>query len=203
MKKLIVASNNQHKIGEIKEILKGLALEIVSLKEMNIDIDVEEDGKTFNENAYKKAHEIYLYLKNRGEKDFLVMSDDSGLMVDALNGEPGVYSARYAGEHGDSKKNNEKLLLNLKNVKKEDRGAQFVCSIVLMDEDGQSETFEGLTRGFITECIVGAEGFGYDPLFFIEDKNMTFAEMSSEEKNNISHRGRALDKFKKEINRYI
>ena len=170
---------------------------------MNIDIDVEEDGKTFNENAYKKANEIYLFLKNRGDREFLVMSDDSGLMVDALNGEPGVYSARYAGEHGDSKKNNEKLLLNLKNVKREDRGAQFVCSIVLMDEKGHSETFEGVTRGIITEHIAGAEGFGYDPLFFIEDKNMTFAQMSSEEKNNISHRGRALDKLKKEINRYI
>lgn len=203
MKKLIVASNNEHKIGEIKEILKELPLEIVSLKEMNIDIDVVEDGDSFGENAYKKAKEIYLFLKCRGDREFLVMSDDSGLMVDVLNGEPGVYSARYAGEHGDSRKNNEKLLLNLKNVKRADRGAEFVCSIVLMDESGHSETFEGVTRGIITEEIVGEEGFGYDPLFFIEDNNMTFAQMSSEEKNHISHRGKALDKLRKEINQYI
>ena len=110
MKKIILASNNAHKIEEIKKILEGLPFEIKSLKDENINIDIEEDGNTFEENAKKKASEIANFLKNRGEKEFIVMADDSGLEVDYLNGEPGIYSARYAGEHGNDKKNNEKLL---------------------------------------------------------------------------------------------
>ena len=134
MKKLVIASNNEGKIKEIKRILKELPLEVLSLRDMGIDIDVEEDGLTFEENAKKKSAEIYKELIRRGNEDFIVMSDDSGLEVDYLNGEPGVFSARYAGEHGNDKKNNEKLLLKLQGVKHEDRTARFVCQLALIND---------------------------------------------------------------------
>ncbi len=203
MKKLIVASNNEHKITEIKQILEDMDIEILSLKEMNIDIDVVEDGKTFIENARKKAIEIYEYLVHRGDKNFIVMSDDSGLMVDALNGRPGVYSARYAGEHGNSKKNNEKILKELQGVDFEHRGAKFVCAIALIDENGKITEVEGNAAGIIAEGYDGVEGFGYDPLFYVPEFKETFAEMTAEQKNSISHRGRALEKIREEILKYI
>ena len=199
MRKLIVASNNNHKIKEIKEILKDLPLNIISLKEGGIFIDVEEDGKTFMENSYKKAKEIVDYLKSKGEDDFMVMADDSGLEVNCLNGEPGVYSARYAGEHGNSQKNNEKLLQKLNGVSKEKRGANFVCSVVLITSDLKEIKVEGKTYGIIGEEYSGDEGFGYDPLFFVPKFNMTFAEMTSEQKNSISHRGSALEQLKSRL----
>lgn len=199
MKKLIVASNNEHKIKEIKEILKDLPLNIRSLKDENIFIDVEEDGETFKENALKKAREIYKFLNKRDEKDFIVMSDDSGLVVDILNGEPGVYSARYAGEHGDSKKNNEKLLKKLSTFSIEERKAYFICLVALINESGKELTVEGKSYGYIIENLKGNEGFGYDPIFFVKEFNKTFAEMMPEEKNSISHRGKALEKLKQEI----
>ena len=127
MKRLVLASNNKGKIVEIKRLLEKFPIEVLSLRDMGIDIDVEEDGLTFEENAKKKSVEIYKELIGRGEKDFIVISDDSGLEVDYLNGEPGVFSARYAGEHGNDKKNNEKLLNKLSGVKREDRKARFVC----------------------------------------------------------------------------
>lgn len=203
MKKLIVASNNEHKIKEIKEILNDLPLNIISLKEAGIFIDVEEDGKTFMENSYKKAKEIVDYLSLNGEEDFMVMADDSGLVVDYLNGEPGVYSARYAGEHGDSQRNNEKLLQNMKDVPKEKRGANFVCSIVLIASNLKEIKAEGKTYGIISETYSGVDGFGYDPLFFVPEFNMTFAEMTAEQKNAISHRGRALDELKSKLHEVI
>lgn len=203
MKKLIVASNNEHKIKEIKEILKDLSLDIRSIKDENIFIDVEEDGKTFKENALKKAREIYKFLNNRNEKDFIVMSDDSGLVVDILNGEPGVYSARYAGEHGNSKKNNEKLLKKLSEFSIEERKAYFICLVALINQEGKELTIEGKSYGYITENLKGNEGFGYDPIFFVKEFNKTFAEMTPEEKNSISHRGKALEKLKEEISQLI
>ena len=196
MKKLIVASNNQHKIQEIKEILKDVAVEVVSLKDEGIFIEVEEDGTTFKENAYKKAKEIYDYLKLKGHDNFIVMSDDSGITVDALNGEPGVYSARYAGEPSDSAKNNEKLLANLKDVPWEKRGGSFVCHITLIDDKGISYDTEGIVRGIVTEGLRGKDGFGYDPLFYIEKYKKTFGEIHSDEKNKISHRSIALGKVR-------
>ena len=179
MKKIVLASNNSKKIKEIKDILNGLEYEVYSLNDMDINIDVEEDGITFEENSKKKATEIYSYLKKRGEDNFLVLADDSGLEVDSLNGAPGVYSARYAGEHGNDYKNNIKLLEEMKGFKGDDRKARFVCVISLVDENGETEG-----------------GFGYDPLFFYEGFNKTFGEASSEEKNAISHRGNALKKLK-------
>lgn len=195
MKRLIVASNNEHKIKEIKDMLQGMQLKVISLKEAGIFIDVEEDGKTFMENCYKKAKEIVEYLKSKNEKDFMVIADDSGLEVDYLNGEPGVYSARYAGEHGNSEQNNEKLLEKLKGVPKEKRGANFVCSLVLITSLDEEIKVEGKAYGIITEKYSGTDGFGYDPLFFVPEFNMTFAEMTSEQKNSISHRGRALEQL--------
>ena len=203
MRKIILASNNAHKIEEIKKILEGLPFEIKSLKDENINIDIEEDGNTFEENAKKKASEIANFLKNRGEKEFIVMADDSGLEVDYLNGEPGIYSARYAGEHGNDKKNNEKLLKELKGVPKEKRGAQFVCQIVLINEKEKCLSIRGEVRGRILEALSGKEGFGYDPLFFYAPLNKTFGELSSEEKNSVSHRACALKELKNRIKEII
>ncbi|MDZ5255096.1 XTP/dITP diphosphatase [Clostridium sp. LIBA-8841] len=199
MKRFILASNNAHKIKEIKEILKDFDFEILSLKEAGIDIDVEEDGKTFEENSFKKADEIRKYLDSQGECDFIVMADDSGLEVEYLNGEPGIYSARYAGEHGNDAKNNEKLLNELKGIKEENRKANFICVIVAVTDKGEKIVAEGKSYGIILEELSGNEGFGYDPLFFVPEYKKTFAEMTSDEKNAISHRGRALEKLKSKL----
>lgn len=199
MKKLILASNNKKKIKELKEILSDIQVEVKSLNDENIDIDVVEDGTTFEENAKKKAKEIYEFLKSRNEKNFIVLSDDSGLEVDYLNGEPGVYSARYAGGHGEDVKNNEKLLENLNGVPKEKRGAQFVCQIAMFDEYGTYNTVRGEVRGYILEELNGEGGFGYDPLFFYEPFNKSFAQLTSDEKNEVSHRGKALRELKQII----
>ncbi|MBN1066722.1 XTP/dITP diphosphatase [Clostridium botulinum] len=196
MKKLILASNNIKKIKEMKELLKDLNIEIKSLNEENIDIDVEEDGSTFEENAKKKAKEIYDFLKSRNERNFLVLSDDSGLEVDYLNGAPGIYSARYAGEHGNDKKNNEKLLSELSSAPTSKRTAKFVCQIAMFDEDGRYYSITGDANGCILEKPQGDDGFGYDPLFLYRPLNKTFAELTLEEKNDISHRGVALKKLK-------
>ena len=196
MKKIILASNNLKKIKEIKEILKGLPYEVYSLKDMNIDIEVEEDGLTFEENAKKKAKEIHEYLLNKEKSDFIVLSDDSGLEVDCLNGAPGVYSARYAGEHGNDYNNNIKLLEDMKDFKGNDRSARFVCVIAVVFEDGNVKTVRGEVQGRIIEELKTEGGFGYDPLFFYNGFNKTFGEATSEEKNAISHRGNALKKLK-------
>lgn len=202
MKKLVLATNNQHKVQEIKQILEDMPLEVASLKDMGIDIEVEEDGESFLENSYKKAKAIYDILKFKDEK-FIVMADDSGLMVDALGGAPGVYSARYSGEHGNSQKNNEKLLKELQGTPFEERKGRFVCAVVLINDDGDSIKVEEYAEGYIGEKLEGLEGFGYDPLFYVPEFHKTFAEMSSKEKNSISHRGKALEKVKKEIVKFL
>lgn len=199
MKKFILASNNEHKVKEIKEILKDFNLDILSLNEAGINIEVDEDGKTFEENSFKKANEIKDYLISKGESDFIVMADDSGIEVDYLDGAPGIYSARYAGEHGDDSKNNEKLLEALKGVKEEERKANFICVIVAITDKGEKIVAEGKSYGLILEALSGSEGFGYDPLFFVPEYKKTFAEMTSDEKNSVSHRGRALEKLKSRL----
>lgn len=199
MKKIILASNNAHKIEEIKDILKDLSVDVKSLRDENIDIDVEEDGKTFEENAKKKASEIAKFLKDKGEGNFIVMADDSGLEVDYLNGEPGIYSARYAGEHGDDKSNNIKLLNNLKGVKRENRGGNFVCQLALIDDKDNYIAIRGDVKGIIMEEPSCEGGFGYDPLFYYEPLGRTFADMAGEEKNKISHRAIALNKLKERL----
>ena len=201
LKKLLVASNNEHKLAEIKEILKDINIEVVGLKEAGINIDVEETGTTFMDNAYIKAKAIYDLLDNKEE--YIVMSDDSGLEVDILRGAPGVYSARYAGEHGNSKKNNEKLLRELQGVDFEKRKGRFVCAIVLAASEGKEIKVQGEVEGYITDKECGEVGFGYDPLFYVKEFGKTFAEMSAEEKNSISHRGRALEKLRNQITELI
>lgn len=203
MKKLILASNNGKKIKEMKEILKDLDVEVRSLENENINIDVIEDGKTFEENAKKKAKEIYEFLLDRGDNNFIVLADDSGLAVDYLNGEPGIYSARYAGEHGNDAKNNEKLLRKLDGLSKEKRGAKFICQLALFTEQGEYYKVTGEVNGYIIEELHGEGGFGYDPLFFYEPLNKTFAELTANEKNEISHRGVALKELKQIIQKLL
>lgn len=199
MKKLVIASNNSGKIKEIKRILSDMDIDVLSLKDIGLNIDVEEDGLTFEENAKKKSTEIYKALIKKGESDFIIMSDDSGLEVEYLNGEPGVFSARYAGEHGNDKKNNEKLLLNLEGVDYKNRKARFVCQLAIINDKNEYRGIKGTVEGYILENEKGNGGFGYDPLFFYEPLNKSFAEITIEEKNKISHRGNALQKARKII----
>lgn len=199
MKKLIIASNNSGKIKEIKRVLMDIDIDVVSLKDIGLNIDVEEDGLTFEENAKKKSTEIYKELIKRGENNFIIMSDDSGLEVEYLNGEPGVFSARYAGEHGNDKKNNEKLLLKLEGVDYKNRKARFVCQLAIISDKNEYRSVKGIVEGYILDKEKGEGGFGYDPLFFYEPLNKTFAELTMEEKNKISHRGSALKKARKII----
>lgn len=198
MRKLIVASNNEHKILEIKEILKEFDLEVVSLKEAGIDIDVEETGTTFMENAWIKAKAIHDICK-----DVLVLSDDSGLSVEALNGAPGIYSARYSGEHGNSIENNKKLIRELKGVPFNDRKAKFVCAMVLIVDDENIIKVQGEVNGLILEEYKECEGFGYDPLFYVPELKATFNDVPSQVKNSISHRGNALAKLTEEMKKYL
>lgn len=199
MKKLILASNNKKKIAEMKEILKEMPIEVKSLADEDIDIEVVEDGDTFEENAKKKSREIYEFLLKRGDKNFIVLSDDSGLSVEYLDGAPGVYSARYAGQHGDDARNNKKLLLELSGIPKQKRGAKFTCQLAMFTDEGQYYAVKGEVKGYIIEELHGEGGFGYDPLFFYEPLNKTFGELTGEEKNEISHRGVALKELKKII----
>lgn len=195
MSKVIIASNNQHKIMEIKSIIGEFFDDILSLKEAGISIEVEENGKTFEENAYIKANEIQ---KITGE---MVLADDSGLEVYHLNNAPGVISARYAGEHGNDKKNNQKLIKELEGVPFEKRGARFVCSMVFLTPKGRINA-NGYVEGIIGYEEKGNNGFGYDPLFVIPSLNKTFAELDSSEKNMISHRKRALEDLKNKLMQY-
>ncbi|GAA0126200.1 XTP/dITP diphosphatase [Clostridium sp. CTA-19] len=198
MKKIIVASNNNHKIEEIKEMLKDFSYEILGLKEAGIEIDIEENGKTFIENSYIKAKAIYDLCKGK----YMVLADDSGLAVDALKGAPGIYSARYSGEHGNSIENNKKLIRELQGVPFKKRDAAFLCAMVLIVNDNTVVKVEGKVNGKITEEYREIEGaFGYDPLFYVEELEKTFGEVSSEVKNAMSHRGRALEQLKKELNK--
>ncbi|MBU3213813.1 XTP/dITP diphosphatase [Clostridium estertheticum] len=194
MKKIIIASNNDHKIGEIKEILSEFDFEILSLKEANINIDVDETGSTFIDNAYIKASEIYKIADGN-----MVLADDSGLAVESLNGAPGVFSARFAGVHGDTKANNKKLLYLLDGASEQERKAKFICAMVLIVNVDKIIKVQGEVDGVITSEFIGDEGFGYDPLFYVEEYKKTFAQMNAEVKNAISHRGRALNKLKTEL----
>lgn len=186
--KLIIASNNAHKVSEIKAILGCFYDEILSLREAGIDIDVVEDADTFEGNALKKAREVFAV----ADAD-AVLSDDSGLMVDALGGAPGVYSARYAGEGHDDAANNAKLLDALKDVPGEKRTARFRTSVALIRRGMPAVTADGSVEGVILRSPQGENGFGYDPLFYYEPLKKSFAQLTPEEKNSVSHRRRALE----------
>ncbi|MBQ7896590.1 MAG: RdgB/HAM1 family non-canonical purine NTP pyrophosphatase [Oscillospiraceae bacterium] len=184
MMKLIIASNNAHKLVEIKAILGDFFEEIQSLREAGIDHDTVEDGTTFMENAIKKAREIAEI------SGCCALADDSGICVDALGGAPGIYSARFSGVHGDDKANNRLLLQKLEGA--ESRKAHYTCAIALVRPDGSTVTAEGYLHGEIGFEEVGENGFGYDPLFILPELGCTTAQISSEQKNAISHRAVAL-----------
>ena len=190
-KTIVIASNNNHKLKEFKKILTDY--NIITLNDIGYFDDIEETGATFKENALIKAETIHNYLKSKG-LDYIVVADDSGLCVDSLNGAPGVYSARYAGEHGDNKANRNKLQTELIGKK---RDAYFVCTIVIVYPSGEHKTFEGKTYGKITEEELGKKDFGYDCIFYSNDLNKTFGEASEDEKNSVSHRGRAIKEMVK------
>lgn len=188
--KIVFASGNQGKVNEVKAMLAGTGIELVSLSGYANVPEIVEDGISFEENALKKARIISEFT---GET---VLADDSGLVVDVLNGEPGIYSSRYAGEKATDVENNEKLLAKLKNIPAEKRTAFFLCVLVLYRKDGTFDFFEGKWQGRIIDEKRGSNGFGYDPIFWIPELKMTAAELPSDIKNKVSHRGQAVAKFK-------
>ncbi|MFH0976821.1 MAG: XTP/dITP diphosphatase [Spirochaetota bacterium] len=189
--KLVIATKNNNKINEIKQKFSDFTgLEIISLTDFNNLPDILEDGLTFEENAIKKAK---AYSRFTGET---VLSDDSGLEIDALCGEPGVRSARYSGENASDDENNSLVLVKLKKVPDSKRTARFVCVIAIVQPNGTQYTAKGTCNGIMTDKKAGSNGFGYDPIFYFPDLKKTMAELSLEEKNKISHRAEALTKAK-------
>ena len=189
---IVAASRNKHKIEEIEAITKKFGMSIISRDEAGVPkIEIEEDGETFEENSFKKANEI---MKLCGK---ITLADDSGLMVDYLGGAPGVYSARFAGEDGNDEKNNEKLIKLMEDVPAKERTAQFVSVITMVFPDGETLVARGECPGRIILVPTGDNGFGYDPLFVPDGYDKTFAQLTSEEKNQISHRAVALKELEK------
>ena len=178
---------------EIRDILKDCNCEISSLKDEGIDIEIEEDGQTFEENALIKANTIMKMTNS------IVLADDSGLEVDYLNKEPGIYSARYLGENVSQEEKNIYILNKLKGVDEKNRTARFVCSIACAIPEQESFTVRGIMEGQIAHNIAGENGFGYDPIFYVNEYNKTVAELNSDEKNKISHRGKALRLMKDKL----
>lgn len=193
MKKIIFATGNQGKMREIREILSDLDVEVLSMKEAGITADIEENGKSFEENAVIKAKAIS---EMTGE---IVLADDSGLEIDYLNKEPGIYSARYMGEDTSYHIKNNNLIQRLEGVPDEQRTARFVCAVAAAFPDGTVKTVKAAMEGRIGYEEKGENGFGYDPIFFLPEYGCTSAELSMEEKNKISHRGKALRAIKDEL----
>ncbi len=192
MQTIIFSSGNAHKLNEVRNFFEDLNLEILGIKDCNIEnFEVEEDRDTLEGNAEKKALELFDIVQKP------VFSDDTGLFVEALNGEPGVYSARYAGEDADFKKNRDKMLKEMQGIKFENRKAYFKTVIAYVDIDRKVHFFEGRVDGFISETEKGDNGFGYDSIFYLPEKNKCFGEMNIDEKSNNSHRVKALKNFKK------
>lgn len=187
---IIFATGNEGKMKEVRMILKDLNQEIKSLKEINLDVDIVEDGKTFEENAIIKA-KIIMELTNE-----IVLADDSGLEVDYLDKAPGIYSARYLGEHTSYNIKNQSIIDKLKDATGMERSARFVCVIACAMPDGTILTTRATIEGMIGYEEKGDNGFGYDPIFFVPEYNCTTAELSPEQKNKISHRGKALKEMK-------
>ena len=191
--KIVFASSNEGKVREIREMLEGMGIELISLSNYAGVPEIVEDGKSFQENALKKAKIISEFT---GET---VLADDSGLQVEVLAGEPGIYSSRYAGEKATDEENNTKLLTKLKNISQEKRTAFFVCVLVLYRRDGSYDYFQGKWNGQIIDERRGNNGFGYDPIFLVPELKMTAAELPAEIKNKVSHRGQAFAQLKKKL----
>lgn len=193
MKKIIFATGNANKMVEVRMILADCGYEIVSMKEAGIDIDIVEDGKTFEENAIIKATAIS---KTKEAEGCVVLADDSGLEVDYMDGAPGIYSARWQGEDTPYSIKNQMIIDALADAKEEERTARFVCAIAAAFPDGMVTTRRGVIEGMIAHQPAGENGFGYDPIFFLPEYGKTTAELAPEDKNKISHRGRALEKIR-------
>jgi len=193
--KIILASHNRHKVEEMKSVLRDLSVEIITLEDYPEIGDIEETGKTLNENALLKARIVNRFT------GIPAIGDDTGLEVDSLNGDPGVYSARYAGENATYEDNVKKLLIEMSDFSENERTARFRTVAALVDRETEILS-EGKIEGMITFEPKGTLGFGYDPLFYIPEMNCTFAELSTEEKNKISHRGHALQNLYKHLSVY-
>ncbi|WP_081638349.1 XTP/dITP diphosphatase [Bacillus halotolerans] len=191
MKEAIIATHNPGKVKEFKEILEPKGYEVKSLAEIGFTDEIEETGHTFEENAILKAEAVAKAVNK------MVIADDSGLSVDNLGGRPGVYSARYAGEQKDDQANIDKVLSELRGIEKEQRTARFRCALAVSIPGEETKTVEGHVEGYIAEEPKGEYGFGYDPIFIVKDKDKTMAELTSDEKNKISHRADALKKLSK------
>ena len=195
-KKIVFATGNAGKVKEIRMILADLGMEVLSMKEAGICLDIEEDGTTYEENALIKARAVAAHT------DAIVMADDSGLEVDALNKEPGVYSARYLGEDTPYSIKNAEIIKRLEGLEGEQRSARFVCAIATVFPDKSEVTTRATIEGQIGFEEKGTNGFGYDPIFYVPEFGKTTAELTEEEKNQVSHRGKALELMKKELMRY-
>ena len=186
-KRIVFATGNAHKMIEIRQILEDLGMPVISMKEVGVDPEIIEDGTTFEENALIKAREVAKLLPND-----IVLADDSGLEVDALNKEPGIYSARYAGENTSYEIKNQLILDRVKDVPEEKRTARFACAVAAVFPDGTEKVVRENMEGRIAYESAGVNGFGYDPIFYLPEYGCTSAESSPEDKNAISHRGKAL-----------
>lgn len=193
IRQILFATGNEGKMREIRSILADTGVRILSMKEAGVSIDIEENGATFEENALIKARAVSAALT---EKNSVVLADDSGLVIDALNGEPGIYSARYMGEDTSYEVKNTNLIERLESVPDEKRTARFVCAIAAVMPDGREFTVQAAIEGRIGYEQKGEGGFGYDPIFYVPEFGKTTAEMTAEEKNRVSHRGKALEQMK-------
>ncbi len=197
MERLVVATKNKGKIIEIKKVLQAMPFEVLSMEDQGISVDVVEDGKTFEENSLKKAVEICNICKS------IVISDDSGIEVDYLEGAPGIYSARFGGPDATDQDRNTKLLDMLKEVPFDKRTARFVCAIAVAFPDGRSFVVRDTVEGYVDFTPKGDKGFGYDPIFYVPEYDKTMAELSMDVKNQISHRAKALKKMAATISDYL
>ena len=195
--KIVFATGNEGKMREVRLILQDLGFPVLSMKEAGVSLDIEENGTTFAENAMIKARAVWE--KTGG----IVLADDSGLVVDYLGGEPGVYSARYLGEDTSYEIKNQAIIDRLADAKEEERTARFVSAIAAVLPDGSELVTEGTVEGLIVHEPAGNGGFGYDPIFYVPDLNCSTAELSPEEKNARSHRGNALRAMREELKQYI
>ncbi len=195
--RIVFATGNENKMKEVRRILGNLGMDIIFMKEAGVDGDVEENGNTFSENSMIKARAVSESLKKKGDNESIVLADDSGLEIDYLGGEPGIYSARYMGHDTPYSEKNTAIIKRLEGVPSEERTARFVCAISAVLPDGREYGTLGKMEGRIGYEIAGQNGFGYDPIFFLPEYGKTSAEISEDEKNAISHRGKALREMEK------
>ncbi len=196
-RQIVLATRNRGKIRELQALMKDFGIEVVSVADIKGAPEVEEDADTFIGNSLKKAREI------ASATGFMALADDSGLVVDALDGAPGVYSARYAGDNATDEENYLKLLEEMRDIPDEKRTARFKCVMVLFHPSGQWISAEGSCEGVIAREPAGSEGFGYDPVFFVPELNRCMAQISPDEKNAISHRGNALKKLREMLPEFL